>query len=195
VSANTPASDAAALPPRPDPPLARTIAVQGRTNELWALAGGLLACGLAVMTTASAVSNLVLGAPFPADHELMKHFIAVVIFMFLPYCQLVGANVTVDIFTERMSEGTKALMGAFSAVFAICFALLLLRQMWFGMWGYVKWLEVTPVLGLPLWTAFPPILASLFLLLIAAIITLIDGYRAARGQVPFTHRTPFQIAE
>lgn len=147
------------------------------------------------MTTASALSNLVLGVPFSADHELMKHFIAVVIFMFLPYCQLVGANVTVDIFTERMGPGMKAVMGAFSAILAIAFAILLLRQMWLGMWGYVKWLEVTPVLGLPLWTAFPPILASLALLLIAAVITLIDGVRAARGRVPFTHRTPFQIAE
>lgn len=195
MTAKTTPADAAARPPRPDTPAARTAAVLSRTIEYWALAGGLLACGLALMTTASALSNLVMGVPFPADHELMKHFIAVVIFMFLPYCQLVGANVTVDIFTERMGAGKKALMGAFSAILAIAFSLLLLRQMWLGMWGYVKWLEVTPVLGLPLWTAFPPILLSLLLLLIAALITLIDGYRAARGRVPFTHRTPFQIAE
>ncbi|MEW5424438.1 TRAP transporter small permease [Amorphus sp. 3PC139-8] len=184
-----------ATAPRPDTPLAKVIAGLSRVIVFWALLGGLGACALALMTTYSAVSNLLFAAPFSADYELMKHVIAVVIFMFLPYCQLVGANVTVDIFTEGMSEAKKAAMGVFSSLFAIAFSLLLLRQMWLGMWSYVRYPEVTPVLQLPLWTAFPPILVSLGLLLIASLITLIDGIRAARGRAPFTHHTPFQTAE
>ncbi len=78
-----------------------------------------------LLTAASAISNLLVDRPFPGDYELTKHFIAVAIFAFLPYCQLTGANVTVDIFTEGMSERAKAAMVAFSSLFAIAFALLL----------------------------------------------------------------------
>ncbi len=148
----------------------------------WALLGGLVTAGLAVMTAASAVSNILFEAPFSADYELVKNFIGVAVFMFLPYCQLTGSNVTVDIFTEHMSERKKAAMAAFSSLFAIAFSALLLRQMTLGMLGYMRYPEVTPVLQLPLWTAFPPMLVSLALLLMAAIVTAVDAWRGMRGR-------------
>lgn len=169
-------------PPPPDPArLARWLAgiIRG-----WALLGGFVIAALSVMTAASAISNLLFHEPFAADYELVKHFIGVAIFMFLPYCQLVGANVTVDIFTEGMSEGKKAAMAFFSSLFAMAFSLLLLRQMSFGFLSYLRYPEVTPVLQLPLWTAFPPILVSLFLLFIAALLTARDGWRTMRGRPP-----------
>lgn len=158
----------------------------------WALAGGFLTAALAVMTAASAVSNLAFGAPFAADYELVKNFIGVAIFMFLPYCQLVGANVTVDIFTEGMSEAKKAAMALFSSIFALCFAALLLRQMSLGFMSYLRYPEVTPVLGLPLWTAFPPMLVSLFLLVVASLLTALDGLWTIRGRPPLLER-PVEI--
>jgi TRAP-type C4-dicarboxylate transport system permease small subunit len=139
--------------------------------RLWALAGGLILVALAVMTAASAVSNLVANRPFAPDYELMKHFVAVAVFTFLPWCQLVGGNVSVDIFTERMGAKAKAAMAMLAAVLAAGFAVLLLVQMYDGMLGYLKYPEETPVLRLPLWTAFPPILLSLVLLLVAAVIS------------------------
>ena len=148
----------------------------------WALLGGLVTAGLAVMTAASAVSNLLFAAPFSADYELVKNFIGVAVFMFLPYCQLSGSNVTVDIFTEHMSERKKAAMAGFSSLFAIAFSALLLRQMTLGMLSYMRYPEVTPVLQLPLWSAFPPMLVSLALLLLAAIITAVDAWRGVRGR-------------
>ncbi len=148
----------------------------------WALLGGVLACALAVMTAGSAISNLLLHRPFPADYELVKHVVAVVIFMFLPYCQISDANVTVDVFTERVSDTKKAAMAFVSSLIAIAFAALLLRQMWLGWWSYMRYPEVTPVLGLPLWTAFPPILVSIALLLAAALVTAGDAWRRVRGR-------------
>ena len=94
---------------------------------------------------------------------------------------LVGANVTVDIFTEGMSERGKQAMAAFSSLFAIAFSVLLLVQMSSGFRSYLRYVEVTPVLKLPLWTAFPPILFSLLLLLCAAVITFVASWRAVRG--------------
>lgn len=175
-------------PAPPDPLQPRAVAVLATAVRWWALLGGLLATALAIMSALSAVSNLVVHRPFPADYELVKHVVAVVIFMFLPYCQLVGANVTVDIFTERMSEGRKAAMAFFSALFAVAFSALLLRQMWLGLLSYMRFPEMTPVLHLPLWTAFPPILVSIALLLATAIVTAIDGWRVARGAAPWVAR-------
>jgi TRAP-type C4-dicarboxylate transport system permease small subunit len=151
----------------------------------WALIGGLILVALMLMTAASAASNLIFNRPFEGDYEVMKHFIAIAIFCFLPYCQLTGANVTVDIFTENMSERAKSAMLAFSSLFAIVFAAVLLRQMSYGLVGYIRFPETTAALHIPLWTAFPPALVSLALLLVAAVITLIEGVRGMRRpQVP-----------
>ncbi|WP_245943883.1 TRAP transporter small permease [Acuticoccus kandeliae] len=165
-------------------PLARLARAAARLITFWAILGGLGACALALMTAASAVSNLLFAKPFAADHELIKHVIAVVIFMFLPYCQIAGANVTVDIFTERMGERAKSVMAVFASLFALIFSAVLLRQMYFGYLSYRNYVEVTPVLKLPLWTAFPPILASLALLFIAALITAGEGVRKLTGRAP-----------
>ena len=148
--------------------------------RLWALLGGLVVVVLMLITAASAGSNLVFDKPIQGDYELVKHFIAVAVFCFLPYCQLTGANVTVDIFTEGMSERAKSAMLAFSSLFAIAFALLLLRQMYLGFLGYLEFPETTATLHVPLWTAFPPALVSLALLLIAAVITMVEGIHGMR---------------
>ena len=183
----------APLPPRHTPgTIERILAAIIR---YWALAGGIITAALAVLTAASAASNILFQKPFASDYELVKHFIGVAVFMFLPYCQLTGSNVTVDIFTENIGERKKAAMAAFSSIFAIAFSLLLLRQMSLGFLRYLRYPEVTPVLQLPLWTAFPPILVSLALLLAAAIITAIDGWRGVRGLPMATHAPHDSLGE
>lgn len=167
--------------PRSTTGSARIVRVLAGLIRWWALGGGFITTGLAVMTAMSAISNLAFNKPFAADYELVKHFVAVVIFMFLPYCQLVGANVSVDIFTEGASARSKALMAILSSLLAMAFSLLLLRQMTYGLFSYLRYPEVTAVLKLPLWTAFPPILVSLLLLFVAASITALDGLRKIRG--------------
>jgi TRAP-type C4-dicarboxylate transport system permease small subunit len=149
--------------------------------KYWALIGGIIILGLVLITAASALSNLMFAAPFAGEYELAKHFVGIAIFTFLPYCQLTGANVTVDIFTERMSGRAKSAMLVFSSLLAAAFALLLLRQMTLGFSDYLRYPEVTAALHLPLWTAFPPILLSLALLLIAALMTAYDGWRGLRS--------------
>ncbi len=160
---------------------ARLAAVLSAVITGWAVLAGLLLFALALMTAGSAASNLLFAKPYAPEHELTKSIVAIVIFMMLPYCQLVGANVTVDIFTEGMGARTKAVMAALASLFAVAFSALLLRQMSLGLESYMRYVEVTPVLKIPLWTAFPPILVSLALLLVAALLTLADGVRVMRG--------------
>jgi TRAP-type C4-dicarboxylate transport system permease small subunit len=162
----------------------RLVGLFGSLIEVWALLGGLILVGLVVMTGASALSRLALDRPFSGDYEVVRHFVAIAAFAFLPYCQLSHANVTVDIFTEGMGARAKAAMQAFSSIVAAALALLLLWRMWLGLWDYIKYPEYTQVLGIPLWTAYPPILASLVLLLVAAAMTADEGRRALRQPGP-----------
>ena len=150
----------------------------------WALFGGAIILVLVLITAASALSNLFFDAPFAGEYELAKHFVGIAIFTFLPYCQLTGANVTVDIFTTGMGERAKSAMALLSSLLAVLFALVLLRQMALGFRDYLRFPEETAALHLPLWTAFPPILLSLLLLLIAALVTSYDGWRAFRAAAP-----------
>jgi TRAP-type C4-dicarboxylate transport system permease small subunit len=171
-----------AAAPRPargaEPPPLRLLrtAIKG-----WALVGGVIILALVAITAVSALSNLFFNAPFTGEYELAKHFVGIAIFTFLPYCQLSGANVTVDIFTEGAGPRVKSAMLAFASLLALAFALVLLRQMSLGFRDYVQYPEVTPTLRLPLWTAFPPILLSLGLLAAASLITGYEGWRGMRG--------------
>jgi TRAP-type C4-dicarboxylate transport system permease small subunit len=182
VNAETPNSTGGASGPRRV--VARLASLRGALAlviRYWALAGGAIVAALVVMTAASAILNLVSHKPIPGEYELVKHFIAIAIFTFLPYCQLAGANVTVDIFTEGASERARSAMVVFSSLLAALFALLLLRQMSLGFRDYIRYPETTATLGVPLWTAFPFILLSLLLLFFAALITGADGIRGMRG--------------
>jgi TRAP-type C4-dicarboxylate transport system permease small subunit len=173
-------------PSRVEQPAA--IRILGGAIRCWALVGGALIVALVLITAASAISNILLGVPFTGEYELAKHFVGIVIFTFLPYCQLTGANVTVDIFTEGMGKRAKAALQIFASVLALVFALVLLRQMSLGFRDYVQYPEETATLHLPLWTAFPPILVSLALLAGASLITAYEGWRrmrdAAALQIP-----------
>jgi len=150
----------------------------------WALAGGVVLLALVLITAGSAISNLLFNVPFAGEYELAKHFVGIAIFTFLPYCQLSGANVTVDIFTEGMGRRAKSAMLAVSSLLAAAFSILLLRQMTYGFVDYVRYPEETATLRLPLWTAFPPILLSLALLLVASVMTAYGAWRSLRGDDP-----------
>lgn len=146
----------------------------------WALFGGLILVGLVLMTAASALSNLLLNRPFPGDYEVVKHGVAIAAFAFLPYAQLTHANVTVDLLTEGIGPRAKALATLAASLIAMLVAAILFRQMWLGMLDYIIYREVMVSLPVPLWTAFPPALLSLALLVVAGAITAGEAVAAIR---------------
>lgn len=147
----------------------------------WALAGGLVLLALAVMTTWSALAGAVLGRPLPGDFELMELGVAVAAFAFLPYCQLTGANVSADIFTQGLAPARVAMLEMLSAVIALGFSLLLLWRMYEGLLDYRKYVETTAILKLPIWIAFVPALVSLALLAGASWLSVTASLRKMRG--------------
>jgi TRAP-type C4-dicarboxylate transport system permease small subunit len=143
-----------------------------RIIEGWALMGGLFLVVIALMNTWSVISLAVLGFPVPGDFEMVQMGVAVVAFSFLPYCQLKGANVTADIFTAGASKVTVAVFTLLAALVAAFFSVILLWKMSNGMVSYLRYKELTTILNIPVWIAYPPILVSLVLLVLAAAVTL-----------------------
>lgn len=140
--------------------------------RFWAYGiGGFLLVGIVLMTAYSASANFLIGQPIAGDFEIVQFGVAIAAFCFLPLAQLTRANVVVDIFTLRASERAKATMDLLGALVAVATAIILLWRMSIGLHDYYVHQEYTAIIGIPLWLAFPPILFSLLLLLIAAVIT------------------------
>ena len=153
-----------------------------RVIEVWALLGGVVLLAIALMTAWSATSGWLFGRPLPGDVELVEMLTAVSVFMFLPYCQLTGANVTADLFTANAGPRTIALLGLLAAVVAMGFSVLLLWRMYLGLLDYRQYVETTTILRIPIWYAYLPILASLALLAAAALGSVRSALRDWRRE-------------
>jgi TRAP-type C4-dicarboxylate transport system permease small subunit len=142
-----------------------------RLITLWALLGGITLLVVVGINMLSIIGSI-FGKPFPGDFELTEVGVAIAVFAFLPYCQLVGANVSADIFTASASKRTIAFFTLLGSLVALGFALLLIWRMYFGMIDQKKYEYTTTILQIPHWMAFVPILISLGLLALAAFVTL-----------------------
>ena len=152
--------------------------------ELWALLGGGLLIAIVLLTAYSAAANLLLGSPVPGDFEIAEVGVALAAFAFLPYCQLTRANVTADVFTLWAGARTQAALAFVASLVALAFSLVLLWRMSEGLADYREYVEVTPIIGFPIWIAFLPILVSLALLLLASVLTALQDLRALRSVIP-----------
>ena len=146
---------------------------------LWfALVGGLAASALAVLTVISVVGRAVVSKPIPGDVELMQMGIALCISLCLPWCQLHGANIIVDFFTEKLPQrSTRALDGIGSILLAVMCLLLSWRTA-AGALGVSEAGETTMIIGLPMWWAYAMLAPGLAL---TALIALWQGLRQLRG--------------
>ena len=165
----------------PMPRRAGAIVAARRIIELWALAGGLLLVAIILMNAYSLVADILLGKPLAGDFELVEVGVAIAAFAFLPYCQLTGANVSADIFMQNARPGIQAALSAAAGAIALAFAALLLWRMALGLVELREYRETTTITGFPIWVAYVPILLSLALLLVAALISLRDAVAGARA--------------
>jgi TRAP-type C4-dicarboxylate transport system permease small subunit len=157
---------------------ARPAGFVARVIETWALLGGVVLLGIVLMVAWSVLRGWLFDRPLQGDVEMTEMWVAVSAFMFLPYCQLTGANVTADIFTARAGPRTIALLELVSALIALGFSLLLLWRMYYGFLDYREYVETTTILHVPIWYAYIPALISLALLALASLITVRNTLRA-----------------
>jgi TRAP-type C4-dicarboxylate transport system permease small subunit len=94
----------------------------------FALAGAAVALAVALMTLASVVLRFVTGRPIQGDVELTQYGIALAVSLGIPWCQLRGANLIVDFFTQRLAAPALRRLDAVGALLiALMFAVLAWR--------------------------------------------------------------------
>lgn len=152
---------------------ARSLGLVHKFVTLWALLGGLFLIFAILVNVGSILAGAIINRPFAGDFELTELSIAVAAFCFLPYCQLVGANVSADIFTVNAGRFMIAAMGVLSSLIALAFASLLTWRMTAGLQDYIEYEEITGILSIPLWWAFVPAVISLALLVVTAALSLL----------------------
>ena len=154
----------------------------------WAYLGGFLLLLITVLEAANAGMKLFTGAASAAETEVVKYIVGIALFTFLPYCQISNGHIAVDIFTQGAGERAKAFMALLGSILGAVIAIVLIKQMSLGMQSYIDYKEITPILKLPIWTAFPFVLISLVLWLLACFCTAylqlrdISGAKSSRGE-------------
>lgn len=151
----------------------------------WALFGGLvllIVIAANVLEVATGFARPLTGYRFSGAVEITELGAAISAFAFLPYCQLIDANVTADIFTARASARWIAIFKFAASVVALGFGILMLWRMYGGMLDQRAYDYSTTILEIPIWLAFIPILVSLALLAAASLVTLLEtGQKVITG--------------
>jgi TRAP-type C4-dicarboxylate transport system permease small subunit len=140
-----------------------------------ALTGGLVLFALTLLTVVSVVGRALFNAPIPGDFELVELGMAVAIFAFLPYCQIVRGNVIVDLFTSKASGRTRALLDGIGNLLYTAIAALLTWRVALGGLEIRSYNETTMVLQVPVWWGYVPAVAFL------AFLTIVCAYTVWRS--------------
>ncbi len=144
-------------------------------TKYWALLGGAVILGVVAINVYSVALIILFSRPFPGVYEIVQVGTAVGMFMFLPYCQITGANVTADLFTSGLGRVAILALSGLAALIALGFAGLFLWRMSFGLIDQMTYRETTAIYQFPIWYAFIPIIGSLILLALAGIANFLQS--------------------
>ncbi|MGF1639501.1 MAG: TRAP transporter small permease, partial [Rhodospirillales bacterium] len=134
---------------------------------MFAVFGGLVLLAVMVLTVASVAGRGLLSRPLAGDFELVEIGVAVAIFAFLPYAQLVRGHIVVDLFTRGASLRTRAALELAGNLALTGIAGVLTWRLVLGGLDLARFREVTMVLAVPVWWGFVP--AGLALALLTAV--------------------------
>ena len=116
--------------------------------------------------------------PIPGDVELVQFGIAVCISLCLPWCQLHGANIIVDFFTQKLSQRASRALDGIGALFLAVMCMLLAWRTGAGALAVRGAGETTMILGLPMWWTYALLAPGLAL---SAVVALWQAARQLRG--------------
>jgi TRAP-type C4-dicarboxylate transport system permease small subunit len=150
-----------------------------RTATGVAVVGGFVLFALTLLTVISVVGRVAFSAPIPGDFELVELGMAVAIFAFLPYCQIVRGNVIVDVFTTRASPRTRAVLDGVGNLLFTAIAALLTWRAAIGGLEIRSYHETTMVLEVPVWWGYVPAVAIL------AFLTIVCAYTVWRSALEY----------
>lgn len=149
-----------------------------RVAWVFALAGGVVAGGLALMTVTSVGMRATVSRPIQGDVELMQMGVALAISLFLPWCQLQRGNIIVDFFTQKLPDRPRGALDALGSLLLAAMCVLLALRTAAGARSVQEAGETSMILGLPMWWAYVMLAPGLAL---AAVVALWQAQRQLRG--------------
>ncbi len=150
-----------------------------RASHLFACLGAGLALLVGLMTVVSVLGRSVFKAPIPGDVELTQMGIAFALSLCLPWCQLHGANIFVDFFTQRLKARAQRWLDALGCACLVVMYLLLAWRTSVGAVAVREAGETSMIISLPMWWAYAGLAPGLAL---AGLIALVQGIMHARNQ-------------
>ena len=142
-----------------------------------ALLGAVVLIAVAVVTVVSVLGRWIADQPVAGDVELVQLGTAAALALFLPYCQLHGSHLVVDVFTARAGARFNRRLDRIAHIAAAIVLALLAWRAAAGVTDLARVHETSMVLGVPLWLAYAAMVPSLALA--AAVALLGPGARAA----------------
>jgi TRAP-type C4-dicarboxylate transport system permease small subunit len=137
--------------------------------------------GLSVMVVVSVAGRALLSAPVYGDFEIVAVGTAIAVFLFLPYCHIKGGNVIVDFFLAPAPLSVRRFCDAAAGVLYGLIAGVLTWRTILGAFEVHRYEEVSMILAIPVWWAFPFGIVSFGLLTVIcfylAILSLKDVSR------------------
>jgi TRAP-type C4-dicarboxylate transport system permease small subunit len=150
-----------------------------RASTVLALAGGALLLLIAALITVSVLLRWLTAQPVPGDFELVQTGVTVVVFAFLPLCQLRGANIFVDVFTAKAPAPMRAGLDVLWAAVYATVAGVIAWGLAHGALETMRSNTASMVLGLPFgWAIALDAALSIWL----ALVALATAARTLRGR-------------
>lgn len=147
---------------------------------LWfAITGSAVALLVAVMTAVSVVGRAWFKSPIQGDVEITQLGIALSISLCIPWCQMRGANIIVDFFTQNMRPQRLRMLDAIGALLLALMCALLAWRTGVGALAVRGAHETTMIIGLPMWWAYASLAPGLAL---AALVALAQAWMHSTGQ-------------
>jgi TRAP-type C4-dicarboxylate transport system permease small subunit len=155
------------------------ITLLRRISYWFGFLGSAIALLVAAMTLASVIGRSLIKAPIPGDIEITQMGIALAISLCLPWCQLKGANIIVDFFTQKISARSQRWLDALGCLLLAAMYALLAWRTGIGAISVKQAGETSMIISLPMWWAYACLAPGLAL---AAAIALIQAQMLLRQQ-------------
>jgi TRAP-type C4-dicarboxylate transport system permease small subunit len=149
------------------------LAVLTRAAEWMAYLAGLTMMALLAVCVVSILGRALFSKPVLGDFELVERVTAICVAWSLPYCQIVGGHVLVDIFTDGASRGVKAILDASGAAILAVVAGLLFWRTLEGVRDLHEYGETSMILGVPTWIPVGLMLPGLAMFAVCCLSTCV----------------------
>ena len=130
----------------------------------------------AALTVVSVIGRYGFGAPVPGDYELVEIACAVGVFLFFPYTQAVGGNISRGVLHRRACpRARKRVLDLGNEVVFALVALLLTWRLAAGLLDKYASGETSILIGIPAWWAYGVAVVSMALLTLVCLMRVVAG--------------------